>query len=158
MGEGAGEPFAATAVEAKNALAGLGNLEKNPVNHQSARIGTKVVWFVRCRDEDVPGHKGVFFIDGIEDEIALEAEAELHAAGMVMEVGPLPDGMEVAEAENGNAADAIRAKVKDPIARFVAIGYSVGHHLVRIIADNPVPMGYKKIIEKIIPTCHWDVV
>ena len=76
---------------------------------------------MRCRDEDVPGHKGVFFIDGIEDEIALEAEAELHAAGMVMEVDTLSNGKEVAESENGNAVNAVRAEVKDPITGFITI-------------------------------------
>ena len=113
---------------------------------------------MRCRDEDVPGHKGVFFIEGVEDEIPFEAEAELHAAGMVMEVDTLSNGKEVAESENGNAVDAILPQVKDPIPRFIIIGYLVCYHRSRIIANNLTPMGYKKIIERIMPTCLEDSV
>ena len=136
MGERAGEPFAAAAVQTKNALAGLGDFEKNPENLQSAWIVAKVVWFVWGRSKDMPWHEGVFIVDGVEDEIPFEAEAELHATGMIMEVDALSDGKEVAESENGNAVDAVRAEVKDPITRFIAIGYLVGYHLARIIAYN----------------------
>ena len=152
MGEGAREPFAATAVETKNALTGLGDLEEDPVNHQAARIVAEGMRFVRSGGKDVPGHERVFFVGGVEDKIPLEAKAELHAAGMIMEVGSLSNGEKVAESENGNAVDAVRAEVKDPITGFVAIGYLVGYHLARIIAYNLMPLGYKKIIERIMPT------
>ena len=113
---------------------------------------------VRGRDEDVPGHEGVFLVDRIEDEIPFEAKAELHATGMIMEVGALSDGEEVAESENGNAVDAVRAEVEDPITGFVTIGYFVGYHLACIIANNLMLIGYKKIIERIMPTCLEDSV
>ena len=129
MGERAGEPFAAAAVQTKNALAGLGDFEKNPENLQSAWIVAKVVWFVWGRSKDMPWHEGVFIVDGVEDEISLEAEAELHAARVIMEIGALSNGEKVAEAENGDAVDAVRTEVKDPITGFVTIGYLVSYHL-----------------------------
>lgn len=107
MGEGAREPFAATAVETQDALAGLGNFEKNPVNHQPAWIVAKVVWLVWCRDENVPGHEWIFLVNGVENEIPLETETELHTAGMIMEVGALSNGEKIAESEDWNAVDAI---------------------------------------------------
>ena len=67
------------------------------------------------------GHEGVFFVEGVENEISLEAKAEFHATGMVMEVDTLSNGKEVAESENGNAVNAVRAEVKDPITGFITI-------------------------------------
>ena len=139
-------------------MTGLGDLEKNPVNHQAARIVAKVVWLVRCRDEDVPRHERVFFFEGVEDEIPFEAKAKLHAARMIMKVGALSNGEEVAESENRNAVDAILPQVKDPITGFVTIGYLVGYHRANIIANNLMPIGYKKIIERIMLTCSKDSV
>lgn len=75
-----------------------------------------------------------------------------------MEVGALSNGEEVTESENRNAVDAILPQVKDPIPRFITIGYLVCYHLVRIIANNLMPIGYKKIIERIILTCSKDSV
>lgn len=76
----------------------------------------------------MPGHKGVFFIDGIEDEIALEAEAELHAAGMNVVVGAGSDRQKVAHAEDGDATDAVGAKVEHAVVRPVAVDDRVFNH------------------------------
>lgn len=128
VGEGPSEPFASAAIKSENSSIGLWNLEKNPANHQPARIIAEVMWLVRSRDEDMPGHEGVCFVSSIEDKIPFEAEAEFHTTGMIMEVGPLSNGEEIAETQDGNAVDAVRAEVKDPIPGFVAIGYPVGYH------------------------------
>ena len=86
----------------------------------------------------------------------LKSRNDRHASEM--EIRPVPDGIEVAGAEDGNAADAVLPQVKDPITGFVTIGYLVGHHLARIIPNNLTPMGYKKIIERNILTCLWESV
>ena len=103
-------------------------------------------------------HEWVFFAEGVEYEIPLKAEAKLHATGMIMEVGSLSDCEEVAESENRNAVDAVGPQVKNSITGFVTIGYFIGYHLARIIANNLMPIGYKKIIERIMLTCSKDSV
>lgn len=152
MGKGPGEPFASASVETENSSIGLWNLEKNPINHQAAWIVTEVMRLVRSRDKDMSGHEWIFFVEGVEDKVSFEAEAELHAARVIMEVGSLSDGEKIAESENGNAVDAVLTEVKDPITGLVAIGYFVGYHLARIISNNSIPIGYKKIIERNMPT------
>ena len=69
-----------------------------------------------------------------------------------MKVRPLSNSEEVTESKNWNAVDAILPQVKNPIPRLVTIGYFIGYHLARIIANNLMMIGYKKIIERIMLT------
>ena len=100
----------------------------------------------------MPRHEGILFVLRFEDEVAFEAKAEFHASGMIVEVGPFADGEEVAVPKNGYAIDSIRSKVEDPIARSVAVGYSVSYHFARIVPNPLRALEYKKFSERIMPT------
>ena len=94
------------------------------------------MWLVWRRGKYVPGHEWVLLVRSVEGEVAFKTEAELHAAGVPVSVGIWLNVTEVAESENGYAADTICPEVKDSTAGIVAIDYFVGKHFAHIIANN----------------------
>ena len=58
---------------------------------------------------------------------------------MIMKVRFWADGGEVAVPKDGDAINAIGTQVENPASGFVAVGYFVGYHYVRIIPKRPGP-------------------
>ena len=86
-----------------------------------------MMWFIRGGDEYVSGEEWVRLVCRVEDKVAPSAEAELHAARMIVEFRTLHDRREVAESQHGDAVHALGAQVEDPGAGLVALGYLVRH-------------------------------
>lgn len=129
MGERTGQPFAPAHVEPEKARRLCGNPEEHRVDLQSRGAASEVMRLRRRGNENVPRHEWIFSpVDGVEDKVSLEAKAEFHATGMIVEVDRVPDVWKAAATQERNAGDPVRSDVKSPVAGSVVVVDSVRNH------------------------------